>query len=102
RAPLIPRRFEMIRHNQDEVRAIVAGHRPQRSARRGAGAPKRVTAQPGERPFKFVEKAGCSRLRHLILVIIQATVPTALRSSFSRRCGWSLAPEIVAGLRART
>ena len=42
-----PRRFEMIRQDQNEVRATGAFQGPQRPARRGAGPPQRVTAQPG-------------------------------------------------------
>src|SRR5688572_20224897 len=53
----IPRRLEVVRHNQDKMRATITGARPQPPqclARHLAGAPQGITAQPWERPFEFI------------------------------------------------
>src|SRR5215475_7838587 len=51
---LVPRRLEMVRHDQDEVRATTPGDPTQRPPRQLAGAPQRITAEPGERPFELI------------------------------------------------
>src|SRR5262249_17883141 len=64
---LIPGRPEVVRRNQDEMRATGTGEGLQPHhclARQRAGAPQRITAEPGEGPFEFVEKAR-SRWLHL-------------------------------------
>src|SRR5262245_2801850 len=51
---LVPRRLEMVRHDQDEVRATAAGDPTQRPPRQLAGPPQWITAEPGERPFELI------------------------------------------------